>query len=383
MTTYDQGRATDTTSIPDTPMARVPAFGRATPIVAVAAIFAVSVCSWWVLADPKWNVTGASAPVVSCLLFWTILGFLFTGFTFGNWPFSALPQPLSGLAQVVANVAIGIGVTLVFTRGVGSWDPTFSASTAGGAGYTATAFIVLVGFYAFTLASTSWGGYPFEIVPAPLASVGQFFVGAFITLVGVVVLVYPNFNAHLAADAPISLPDALGWAYSSIVVTIVAAMQWQNWPWAGIASRHARALAAVVVTLGGGYLLLRALEVVVKLVVPAGIESLPTFSPAVESAQLGVCFSLWALIIGLLFPPNEPRAVAASRAFRTGLVAVLAVATYVVFMRFFATSVLHFPAIKGAYGGDPLAFIDWTILIVLWHAVAFGGHFATRSTKAT
>lgn len=90
---------------------------------------------------------------------------------------------------MTVNVMIEVGATLAFTRSADSWDPTFSADTAGGAGYTATAFIVLVGFYAFTLASASGGGYPFESVSAPLASVGQFFVGAFITLVGVVVLV--------------------------------------------------------------------------------------------------------------------------------------------------------------------------------------------------
>lgn len=53
------------------------------------------------------------------------------------------------------------------------------------------------------------------------------------------------------------------------------------------------------------------------------------------------------------------------------------IATYMVFTRFLVTSVLHFPAIKGNYGGDPLAFLDSSILIVLWHAVAFGGHFVT------
>jgi len=54
-----------------------------------------------------------------------------------------------------------------------------------------------------------------------------------------------------------------------------------------------------------------------------------------------------------------------------------------VFMRFFATSVLHFPAESGKYGGDPLAFIDWMILILLWHAVAFGGHLPTRAPRAS
>jgi AAT family amino acid transporter len=360
---------------------RIPRFGPATPYVVVPAIFAVSVGTWWALADQRWSLTGTTAPVVNCLLLWTILGFLFTGFTFGSWPFSLLKQPLAGIAQVAVNLLIGVGATLFFTRVVGSWDPTFSASAPAGAGYTATAFIVLVGFYAFALASTSWGGYPFESVPGPLASVAQFFLGAFLTVIGVLVLVYPNFNAQLAANAPIALPDALGWTYSSIVVVIVAAMQWQNQPWAFLRNRHARAAGAVVVTLGGGYLLMQVLEVVVGVVVPSAVQDLPTFSVAVETAQLGVCVSLWSLVLGLVVAPVDAGTRVASRAARTAVVAVLAVVTYVFFMRFLATSLLHFPAIEGNYGGDPLAFVDWTILLVLWHAVAFGGHLATRRRR--
>jgi AAT family amino acid transporter len=279
------------------------------------------------------------------------------------------------------DLVIGVLATLLFTRGVGHWDPTFSVSTPGGAGYTATAFIVLIGFYAYALAAASWQGYPFESVSAPLASVAQFFLAAFITLVGVIVLVYPNFNAQLAAHAPISLPTALGWTYSSIVIVIVAAMQWQIWPWGGIANRHVRATAALVVTLGGGFLLMLILKQVVYGVVPSAVKALPTFSAASEAAELGVCISLWSLIVGLLFGPSKINSVAGARVVRTLVVAVLAVATYVGFMRFFATNVLHFPAIKGNYGGDPLQFMDWTILLVLWLAVAFGGHLTSRSAQ--
>ncbi len=130
------------------------------------------------------------------------------------------------------------------------------------------------------LASASWGGYPFESVPAPLASVAQFFLATFLTLIGVVTLVYPNINAQLAAHAPVSLPPALGWIYCSIVICIVAAMQWQNWPWAGIPNRHLRALATLVIALGGGFLLMLVLKEVVYGIVPSDIKSLPTFSAA-------------------------------------------------------------------------------------------------------
>lgn len=359
---------------------RVPRFGTGTPWVATLSIFAVAIVSWWLIGDPKWSLFGATAPVITCLLFWTLLSFIFTGFTFGNYPFSKLAQPWAGVAQAIANIALGTLVTLFFTRVVGNWDATFSASTAGGAGYTAAAFIVLVGFYAYALPAVSWGGYPFEDVPAPLGGLAQFFMAAFITLIGVVVLIYPNFNAQIAGTGPVSLPTALGWVYSSIVVTIVAAMQWQNWPWAGIANKHLRALAAVVVTAGGGYVLYIVLKVAVKALAPSNIESLPTYSAAIETAELGVFFSLWALILGLVFGPGTSKSVAAARATKTAIVVVLVIVSYLAFMRFFATTVLRFPAISGKYGGDPLVFANWTILIVLWHAVAFGGFFGTRAT---
>lgn len=358
---------------------RVPRFGAATPWVSTIGIFAVATISWWLLGDPEWSFFSASAPVITCLLFWTLLSFIFTGFTFGNFPFSKLPQPLAGVAQAAANVALGVVITLIFTRVVGDWDATFSAATAGGAGYTAAAFIVLVGFYAFSLPAVSWGGYPFEGVPAPLSGLAQFFMAAFITTVGVVVLIYPNFNATIAGSGPVSLPTALGWVYSCIVVTIVSAMQLQNCPWAGIANRHVRALAAVVVTAGGGYVLYLVLKVVVKALAPSSIDTLPTYSASIETAQLGVFFSLWALILGLIFGPGTSKQVAAARAIRVALVVVLAIVSYVLFTRFLATSALHFPALDGKYGGDPLVFANWTILIVLWHAVAFGGFFGTRA----
>jgi AAT family amino acid transporter len=381
MTTYEESIATTTAPEPDPATMRDPMFGRATPIVATIAIVIVSIVTWWILADAKWSISEPSPAVVQSLLFWTILGFIFTGFTFGNWPFTKLAQPLAGIAQVITNLVIGVLGTLLFTRGVGHWDPTFSPDAPGGAGYTAAAFIVLIGFFAYTLASASWGGYPFESVPAPLASAAQFFLAAFLTLIGVVTLVYPNFNAQLAAHAPVSLPTALGWVYCSIVICIVSAMQWQNWPWAGIPNRHLRALAALVIALGGGFLLMLVLKEVVYGIVPSDIKLLPTFSAASETAELGVCFSLWSLTVGLVFGPSRIRSVPAARAVRTLVVAALAVATYVVSNRFFATKVLHFPALKGSYGGDPLAFIDWTILIVLWHAVAFGGHLTTRRAR--
>jgi len=62
----------------------------------------------------------------------------------------------------------------------------------------------------------------------------------------------------------------------------------------------------------------------------------------------------------------------------TAIVIVLSVATYEVFMRGMATKVLHMPAMQGSSGGDPLTWINWLILIVLWYAVAFGSFLSHK-----
>jgi len=362
------------------PSEAVPRFGQLTPWVVTVGLIIFSVVSWWLLADPQWSPVGASMPAIDALLFWTILGFIFTGFTFANWPFSKISQPLAGVLHVGVDVAIGFVAVWLFSFVLGSWDPTFSHSAPGGAGFTATAFVVLIGFYAYALAAATWGGYPFEEVPAPLASVAQFFLAAFITVIGVVVLVYPNFSAALAKSAPLALAPATGWVYSSIVVVIVAAMLWENWPWASLTNRHLRAAAALVITLGGGAGLYFLFRLVVQAVTPASIKVLPAFSVALQTAELGVCFSLWALVMGLIFGPSRLKlGTAATRIARTAILAVAAIATYVIFMRFFATKALHFAPLSGDYGGDPLTWMDWTILVVLWYAVAFGKYGSTKS----
>lgn len=374
------------------PEERVPVLGKATPFIATVGVFALAVVSWWLVGDPEWSILGARAAtpdeivrnlaIVSCVLFWVIFAHIWTGFNFGTWPFSKLSQPLAGIAHVGTNIVVGVLATLLLTEGVGSWDPTFSSSAPAGAGYTAAAFIVLIGFYAYAFPSASLGNYPFDERPGPTGSVGVWMLGSFLTMIGVTVLIYPNFNAQLLESAPVSLPTATGWIYSSIVVVIVAAQLWGNWPWAGITNRHLRALTALVISLGGGYVLMLALQGLLHLILPVFVKDAPGFAFELETAQVGVFIALCSLIAGLIFPAGEPANILVSRVVRTVVVLLVAVASYVFFMRFFATTVLHFPALKGNYGGNPLLWADWMILVVLWHAVAFGGHFATRRSRA-
>lgn len=361
-----------------------PRFGRATPLVVLAGLLTFALLSWWLLGDPEWSPVAGSLPAVNADLFWVILALIWTGFTFASWPFTKLRQPLSGLAQAAFTVVLGFFCVWLFTSVVGSWDPTFSRHTAGGAGYTASAFIVLIGFYAFAFAAASWGGYPFENESAPTSSLAQWFMAACITVVGVVVLVYPNFNEHLVEHAPLKLVDALGWVYSSIVIVIMGAQLWDNWPWAGVKNRHLRALTALLTTLLGGLLLYWLLGFVIKAVVPADIKALPTFSVSQETAAIGVCFSFWSLFWGLVvggWPHHYGAAV--NRLVKFVIVAILATGTYVLFMRVLGTKVFHYPAIKGNYGGEPLSWIDWLILCLLWYTVAFGSYGSIRARRAS
>jgi hypothetical protein len=387
MTSIDETPATaESSQLPESD--RVPVFGRATPLVTTIALFGVAVVSWWLIGDPKWSIFGArsddpdsaarASAIVSCVLFWVIFAHIWTGFNFGTWPFLKLKQPLAGLAHVATNVVLGIVCTLLFTRGLGSWDPTFSTSAPGGAGYTAAAFIVLIGFWAYAFPSASLGNYPFDEDATPRGSVGVWMLASFLTLVGVVALVYPNFSPALVKDAPITLPTVAGWVYSSIVVVIVSAQLWGNWPWAGIANRHVRAFTALVCSLGGGYILMLVFESLLHVILPSFLDDSPGFPIALETAEYGVFLALCSLIAGLIWPAAEKANPVSTRVVRTFVVFVAGTLAYVVFMRFFATTVLHFPAVKGNYGGNPLLWADWMILVVLWHSVAFGGHFATR-----
>lgn len=360
-----------------------PRFGPATPVVVTLGLWSVAILSWWLIADPEWSIFKPTVPETYALLFWTILGFIVTGFTFSSYGFDRLKQPLAGVVHVLANIAFGlIGVGL-FSYVLGDWDPTFAHDSPGQSGLLATAFVVLIAFYAYALVAASWGGYPFETLAHPRSGFGQFYQSAFLTLIGVVWLVYPNFSAALAPSAPVALPTALGWVYSSIVIVIMGAMVLENWPWSLVPSQGLRTVTALVVTLAGGYGLYWVFRMVARLLVPDDVRALATFSEASEAAEIGVCFSLWAITWGLVFgavPTKGSHAV--NRVLRAGIVTGLALVTYVFFMHGFATNLLHMPASRGSYGGDPLIWINWVILIVLWYAVAFGSFGSTIRRKA-
>lgn len=359
--------------------ASLPRFGMLTPLAITIGIWVVSILGWWLLADPDWSPFGASLPVVTALLFWTVQAHIFTGFTFQNWPFSKLAQPLAGIVQVVVDVALAFAIVWLFTFVIGSWDPTFSHSASGGGGYLATAFVVLIGFSAYGIFAVSLAGYPFEDLSQPGAGWSRWFMAAFVTTVGVVVLIYPNFSSALAPNAPLALPTMLGWFYQTIPLFIVAAMLWGNWPWSLVRNRHIRALTALAVILGGAVGVFHLFRVILRVIVPSRIRALDTFSLDAETAQLGGCFAVWGLTWGLVWNAWPTRfGTVVNRLASTAIVTLLSITTYLLFMNFFGTKVLHFPALDGAYGGLPLTWAIWVVLFLLWYSVAFGSYGSTR-----
>ncbi len=364
-----------------TPEEGVPRWGKiTTPLIVTIGLLVTITLAWWAFGDPKWGLIGGNQAKLNAVLFWTILATLWTGFCFGRWPFNKLPQPLSGIVQCVVDVAIAVAMVAVFTRVVGSWDPTFGSSAGGGSGYSAAAFIVLIAFIAYGVTAANVDGYPYEGQEQPQSGVGQWLFGTVLTLVGVVWLIYPNFSPALAKTAPLKLPFVTGWIYSGVVVLIFAAMLWENLPWARVPNRHLRYLTAMLVVLGGGFIVYLATRGIASILVPAHIKATPGFSLDSEAANVGVCLNLWALIIGLVWPArSENASPLASRLTRTVVTLVLGVGSYVLFMRWAATTIFHFPAVSGHYGGAPLTLMDVGVLLVLWYAGSFGLYGALKA----
>lgn len=370
--------------VSETPVPRWGPWG--TPLIATAGVIVVSVLSWWLIADPDWGLFDGSYPQpTGAYLFWAILAVIVGAFNLEMWPFSRLRQPLSGLLQVATHIAVAIAAVFVINFGLGSIYPTFDHNLPDGAGYFAGALIVLIGFYSFATVSASWNGWPAGKwgLEQPAAGLVQFLFGFLITAIGVVVLIYPALTEGL--DPLFDVPTTIGWFYSVIVATLVAAMLLDNWPWSRFEARAVGALLSVVLLFAAGTGIYFLLKEWIDVLVPSHIEAAEGFSRQLEAAQVGVCIVFWALAWGLLF--QNPRLLglseAGERVMRVVIVVALGSVTYLVYNRWMAVELLHEPAIDGSYGGSPLTFINWMILLLLWFAVSLGLYGTTREARTT
>lgn len=347
-------------------------YGRvARPVIAIVGIWLLSLLAWWLLIDPEWGVfEGAYPQPAAAYLFWVIGIFIIAAFNFGGWPFTRLRQPLAGLLAAATHVAVGVGVVLLIVYGLGRWDAVFGDDLPGEVGFLACALIVLPGFYSWTAVTAHWGNWPFADLRQPRQGLGAFLIGAFMTMAGFFILVHPEL-AGGDSQGPFRLGTAVGWLYSVIVIALLFPMIWDNLPWSR-ARRPGVALVSVPLCFAIGTGLFFALREVVELITPDAVRSAAGFDLGFEVANLGVCVSVWALTWGLLLgAPPAGRGVVRLTV-RTVLVAVLALATYVIYMRWFGTQVLHEPPYDGDYGGFALIWMDWVAMVLLWYAVSFG-----------
>lgn len=345
----------------------------ARPAVAIVGIWLISLLLWWLLVDPDWGLfEGSYAQPAGAYLFWAIGVFIIAAFNFGGWPFTRLRQPVAGIAAVVSHVAIACAIVAVINYLLGRWDATFATDLPGESGFLASALIVLPGFYCWTAITAHWGNWPYADLSQPRQGLGAFLIGAFMTMAGFFILVHPEL-AGGDSQGPFRIGTAVGWLYSVIVVTILFAMLWENRPWSRIARPWAAPLISVPLSFGLGTAAFFLLRELVEAITPDAVLASPAFNLEFEVANLGVCIVLWALTWGLLLSSPEPRgSVAVRLALRTVLVVGLGIATYVVYMRWFGTQVLHEPAYDGDYGGFALLWMDWVALALLWYAVSFG-----------
>jgi AAT family amino acid transporter len=362
-----------------------PRFGPwGTPLIVTAGIIVVSLVSYWVLADQRWSWFIVYPQPVGAFLFWSILVTVITGVTFQNRGFDKLRQPLAGIFQTVVIVGVAVAIPNILVVGFGRLDPAFTHD--GGAGWAAAAFIVLVGFFVFPLLAGNWGGWPWtslDLTPRA-SSWAQTFMGFTFTTIGYLLIAYPAFAAWGGAAHPqhtiFGLSTALGWFYSCLLVQVLSLQIWDNRPWGALRLGWAVAACSTLGILALGtawYFLVRG--PILNLLVPSQMRLLSSWSRDTETAQFGVGVVVWAILWGTVFGGWPVRLSAQrNRMVRTLIVFLLGCATYVGYNRLWGTGVVHDTPLRGTYGGDPLTFLDWVILVNLIYVIVFGAYGSTR-----
>ncbi|UFS70683.1 hypothetical protein LPW11_00490 [Geomonas sp. RF6] len=339
---------------------------------------------WRIFVDPQVGMFKFYPQPFGAYLFWAILAIVFIGFNCGMYGFSSLSQPIGGIVATVATLVIGFAVPMLLIFGYGALDPAFSAK--GYAGHGAAGLIVLIGFYGFGVVANSMDGWPWTDagLKQPMSGIAQLFTGFFLTFIGYIVLIYPNMASWTAPDrVMMSLPTAIGWFYSVITVWLTTVLILDLWPYSMFRTRAGRAMAAFFgnIILGTGlYFILLAL--LKNVLIPA--DAVAKIGPAINlwPAQLGVwivnVLLFWALCCG-----NTPTTLgpAANRAARFVITWGVGIAAFVVYMKWFAVSVLHEAEIVPGFGGDPLTWVDLLNLVLLIFVVYFGSYGLVKKSS--
>lgn len=345
---------------------------------AAASFFVIHGISWLVwrlFVDPQVGVWKFYPQPFGAYLFWSVLVIVFIGFNLGMHGFSKLSQPMGGIVATGVTLAFGFAIPMLLIFGWGSLDPAFSPVNY--AGHGAAGLIVLIGFYGFGVVANSMDGWPWTDagMQQPMVGWAQIMTGFFLTTVGYLAFVYPALSSWTAPDRVLmSLPTAIGWFYSVITVWLTTVLVLDLWPYSMFPTRAGRALAAFFGNfILGTVLYFVFLALLKNVLIPA--EALEKIGGAINlwPAQLGVwivnILLFWALCCGNAPTTKSP---ATNRVLRFVITWALGIGAFMIYMKWFAVSVLHEAAIVPGFGGDPLTWVDLLNLILLIYVCYFG-----------
>lgn len=350
------------TAEPESPRRRWLAFGLANLIVVVA----VSLVTWYVLADPTTSPWSFYPLPFNAALFWAILFIVFVGFNCGFAGFDRFSQPLRGVAILGSTSVFAVAVTWLLGSGLGSISPDFAGSREGGLGYFAGALFVLFGFATWVMVVLNWQHWPWTALKMtqPLIGLCEIAFIAVPTLALYVVFGLPSVSLS-ATDPLMTVDTVLGWFYSIVVAVILTGQTLDNWPWKLFGGGGRTAAAATVGNLCLGtaiyFLMIPLAEVLLGSQASDELGSVLHQFPA----QIGVCWAFWMIFwangFGNKFGP----------AVRAILTFVLAVGTFLLYYSVLAEHVLHEPEVATGANGNALGFIDWLVLWTLIYVVGF------------
>lgn len=342
----------------------------------LAVVLVLSLVSWYLLADPAWSPTGLYPQPLTAWMFWTIIAFVWFGFTLELTPFARLAQPWRGLAVAVATGGLAALITWALAAGWGAVDASFSAAREGGAGYALGSLIVLYSFVTYTISAVNWGHWPWPDrgLRQPWLGIVELAALAVPTLILYLIFAVPSLATWAApGSALLDANTQIGFFYCVVVSSILSGAVLGNWPWRLAGSPARVAVASLVGNLVAGWLIYLGLGAVARLVLGASNvaaigEAMPSFA-----AQVGVCWVFWLIMWPNAFG-NRPESTrpAVTLVARTAMTLVLAIATFALYYYVLASAVLHEPATAEGttVSGSALIGMDWLIIWALWYVVA-------------